>query len=173
MILSVSNQVKLFFLMIFSGLLIGFCYDLLRLSRKIIKHKDFFVQVEDFLFWIIVSCGTFLLILGENFGQIRFFCIGGIFFGLLFYWLVFSAFILKILFCVSDFFIKVCFRMIKIFCSPIKILLNIFKPFFRVIRKFFCGHYLFVKRYCYVCNKRSRLKLKRLINNLKIMFKKI
>ena len=107
MILSVNNQVKLFFLMILSGLLIGFFYDLLRLGRKIIKHKDFFVQVEDFLFWIIISGGIFLLILRKNFGQVRFFCIGGIFFGLFFYWIIFSAFVLKILFYISDFFIKV------------------------------------------------------------------
>ena len=173
MILSVTNQVKLFFLMILSGLLIGFFYDLLRLTRKIIKHKDFFVQLEDFLFWIVISGGIFLLILGKNFGQVRFFCIGGIFFGLFFYWFVFSAFVSKILFCISIFFIKLFFTAIKIIFFPFKILLNIFKPFFLVIRNFFSGCYLSSKKYFYICNKRSRLKLKRLINNLKIMFKKI
>ena len=173
MILSVTNQVKLFFLMILSGLLIGFFYDLLRLSRKIIRHNDFVIQLEDFLFWIIVSGGIFLFILGKNFGQVRFFCIGGIFFGLFFYWLVFSAFILKILFCISVFFIKVFFTAAKIFFFPVKILLNIFKPLFSVIKKFFYRWRLFAKKYFCICNKRSRLKLKRMINNLKIIFKKI
>lgn len=173
MILSVSNQVKLFFLMILSGLLIGFFYDLLRLGRKIIKHKNFFVQVEDFLFWIIISGGIFLLILRNNFGQIRFFCIGGIFFGLFFYWIVFSAFVLKILFCISDFFIKVFEMTLKIIFLPMRILLNIFKPVFFIVKKFFFGWYMFIKKYFYVCDKRSKLKLKRLIDSLKIMFKKI
>ncbi len=173
MILSVNNQVKLFFLMILSGLLIGFLYDLLRLGRKIIKHKDFFVQVEDFLFWIIISGGIFLLILGKNFGQIRFFCIGGIFFGLFFYWIVFSAFVLKMLFCISDFFIRIFFAVIKIFFFPVGMLLNIFKPFFFIMGKIFFSCYMFVKKYFCICNKRSKLKLKRLVDNLKIMFKKI
>ena len=173
MIVSVSGQIKLFLLMILSGILTGLLYDFIRLLRRLIKHKNFFVQAEDLLFWLIISIGIFLLLLEKNFGQVRFFCVAGIFLGMFFYWGVFSSFVLKILFCVGDFFIKAFLRALKICLWPLKILFNLLRPFFLVIKKFFYNLYLRIKKYFYICDKRAKLKTKSWLKNLKIMFKKI
>ena len=52
MILSMGSQVKLFLLTILLGVITGFIYDLIKTLRKILKHNNFMIQVEDFLFWI-------------------------------------------------------------------------------------------------------------------------
>ena len=58
-----------------SGALITFVYDLLRIFRRIIPHGNFWIGVEDFVFWIWTSFWIFSVLYRENNGSLRLYTI--------------------------------------------------------------------------------------------------
>ena len=59
----------------FSGALITFVYDLLRIFRRMISHGNFWIGMEDFLFWIWTSFWIFSVLYRENDGSLRLYTI--------------------------------------------------------------------------------------------------
>lgn len=55
----------------FSGTLITFVYDLLRIFRRIIPHGNVWIGIEDFFFWIWTSLWIFSVFYRENDGSLR------------------------------------------------------------------------------------------------------
>ncbi len=167
MILSMSNQVKLFLLAILIGLTTGFIYDMIKTIRKIIRHNNFAIQVEDFLFWIIISASTFFIMLNKNSGQIRGYCIGGALFGMLLYSLTLSKFVVSTSVGIVNFFIKIIMNALRIIFLPVKFVIKIIPwQYFIAVKNFF-------QKYLYISNHYAKIKSKRTLNNLKIIFKKI
>jgi spore cortex biosynthesis protein YabQ len=80
MILSIGFQLRLFLLMIITGFVIGFVYDILRIIRRIIKHGKFIANIQDIIYWVIVTIFVFYIIFTYNNGEIRFYSILGVFF---------------------------------------------------------------------------------------------
>lgn len=95
MILSMSNQFILFLMSTALGFISGFIYDLFRVFRRIIKHNKFFVQLEDFIYWIILALIIFFIILQKNSGEIRAFLFLGFFIGMILYFTTLSRLFLK------------------------------------------------------------------------------
>lgn len=54
------------------GMALVAIYDVLRIFRRIIVHRKFWVAVEDILFWIVAACLVFRMIYQYNDGTIRF-----------------------------------------------------------------------------------------------------
>ena len=96
MILPVYEQLRLFFITILYGLCLGFFYDVLRFFRKMIYHNSVLNQLEDIIFWIVASFGMFLLLLVENYGEVRLFMLVGAFGGVCVYFFIISP-VLEIL----------------------------------------------------------------------------
>ena len=167
MILSMSNQVKLFLLAFLIGIATGFIYDMIKTIRKIIYHNNFAIQVEDFLFWIIISGATFFIMLNKNSGQIRSFCIGGALFGMLLYSLTLSKFVVATSVGIVNFLLKIIMNALRIIFLPVKFIIKIIPwHYFVVVKKFF-------QKYLYISNHYAKIKGKRTLSNLKIIFKKI
>ena len=162
MILSMGSQVKLFLLTILIGIITGFIYDLIKTLRKIVNHNNFFVQCEDLLFWVLVSTGIFFIMLNKNSGQIRGFCIIGVFTGMLLYGILFSSIVLKISVGTTNFLIKVMVNSIRIMFFPIRLLMKILS-----------GPLSFIKKNLHALNQYIKIKLKRALDSIKIIFKKI
>jgi len=76
-----------------TGITTGFIYDLLRMKRRVLKTRTFFVSVEDVLFWIVSAILVFITAYISNQGEIRLYffmamAIGiSIYFGLLSRWI--------------------------------------------------------------------------------------
>lgn len=81
MILSVSSQVYVFLLCVSIGLLAGLFYDFFKIIRASFEHKNFFVQVEDLIYWLIITFLSFLILLHKNNGEIRLYGFIGLVFG--------------------------------------------------------------------------------------------
>ncbi len=68
---------------------LGFClrmgYDLFLIFRKICRHRHFWVNAEDFLFWMTGSILMFGLLFQENSGTPRFFALLGVMAGMILY----------------------------------------------------------------------------------------
>ena len=69
----------------FSGIVITFVYDLIRIFRRMIPHGNFWIGIEDFLFWLWTSFWIFSVFYRENDGTLRLYTILMLIFGMLIY----------------------------------------------------------------------------------------
>ena len=67
------------------GIFITFIYDLLRIFRRVVPHRNFFVSAEDLLFWIYCGGEVFLLMYHESDGTLRWFAVLGALVGMYLY----------------------------------------------------------------------------------------
>ncbi len=67
----IREEVSIFIEAAWQGMLIAVCYDALRILRRVIKHKDIIVNIEDYLFWVIVGIAVFSMIFQNNDGVVR------------------------------------------------------------------------------------------------------
>lgn len=122
MILSLQEQGRLFLLTILMGGTLGLIYDCLRVFRRIVRHNTLWLQLEDGLFWLAAVFLVFGVMLRANGGEIRFFCIFGLFGGMGIYFLTVS----RIVIAVSD-------RIIYVVKRAILLLLQIIMTPFRLV----------------------------------------
>lgn len=73
-----------------------FLYDILRIFRRIVPHGNIWIGAEDFLYWMVCTIAVFVMLYQENDGMVRGFAIGGVIFGMIFYYLLLSRFVIKI-----------------------------------------------------------------------------
>lgn len=67
----IQEEVSIFIEAAWQGMLIAVCYDALRVLRRVIKHKDIIVNIEDYIFWVIVGLAVFSMIFQNNDGVVR------------------------------------------------------------------------------------------------------
>lgn len=79
------------------GIIITFVYDWLRVARRVVRHRDFAVSIEDFLFWSWCFVMTFLMLYQENNGILRWFSVIGAALGMFLYRLTVGRFFVKFL----------------------------------------------------------------------------
>lgn len=91
----IVNEALLLLDSLYMGLVIMAAYDVIRLFRRIVRHKNFFVGAEDFVFWIIAGFVVFSLVYSENDGRLRWFIIAGNFLGGIVYEKSFGRFLVK------------------------------------------------------------------------------
>lgn len=92
----IRSQASLFLSSMYIGLLIMASYDILRLLRRIVRHSNIVVGVEDFLFWTVAGFVIFAMIYTENDGALRWFVVVGVYIGAVIYWRSFGTFMVKI-----------------------------------------------------------------------------
>lgn len=68
-----------------TGICITFFYDFFRILRKVIPHTDFFVSLEDFVFWIYCTIQVFILMNAQGDGSLRWFAVLGALLGMFVY----------------------------------------------------------------------------------------
>ncbi len=127
MILSLTGQARLFLATVIIGFCIGAIYDLLRVFRIIVPHKNFLVQLEDLFYWIFVTGLMFYVMLNKNYGEIRAFSIVGALLGMTVYFLTVSKILIKIVVAVVRFILKIIETMIRIILFPLRLIYNLFK----------------------------------------------
>lgn len=69
----------------FAGVLLTAGYDLLRIFRRVISHGNFWIGVEDFIFWTAATFWSFYVLYRENDGNLRMYTIISMVFGMLAY----------------------------------------------------------------------------------------
>ena len=67
------------------GIFITFVYDILRIFRRVVPHKGFFVSLEDLGFWIYCAAEVFLMMYHESDGNLRWFAVIGAMVGMFLY----------------------------------------------------------------------------------------
>ena len=123
----VNTQTLLFIKCAEIGILMGMIYDLIRIFRKLIKHFDWMVQIEDGIYWICCSFIGFGILYMHNYAEIRFFRIIGMILGGILYLCTFSILFMNIATWVIDWLKKIINYIIHIISIPIKWLISLVK----------------------------------------------
>ncbi len=82
---AISFQCQFFLTSVLWGAILLVVYDLLRIARRIKKHKWFTIAAEDLLYWLIAGFFIFRLMYEQNDGIIRGFAILGMGLGMVIY----------------------------------------------------------------------------------------
>lgn len=165
MILSLQGQAQLFLMTVILGGILGLVYDCLRIFRHIVAHKRLWVQIEDGLFWMMAIFFVFVVMLGANNGEIRFFTIFGMFGGMGLYFLTLSHLVIAI----SD---RVIYIMQRILGLLFTIILTPFRLVYLIFRKplrksgIFCGK--IKQKVLHSCNFYAKIKLNKLRRDWKM-----
>ena len=93
----VSSQARLFITSVEIGIIMGIVFDIVRIARKIIRHPNFFVQLEDMLYWVFCGFTGFYMLYICNYADIRPYIFIGIILGATLYFLSFSILFMKIM----------------------------------------------------------------------------
>ncbi len=78
------------------GLVVGFLFDIFRITRKAFKMPNILIYIEDILFWILTGLVLLYTIITFTDGQIRLYMIFTLILGTLIYFLIFSKYIIII-----------------------------------------------------------------------------
>lgn len=89
------NEIDLFLQSAWYGMMLGVSYDALRILRRIIRHKNLIVYIEDYLFWVVWGVILFALIFNYNDGNVRGYVFGAVIIGGWLYTKSFSGFLVK------------------------------------------------------------------------------
>ena len=77
------------------GVVMIFCYDLLRIFRRGVPHGTVWIAVEDMFFWLLSAFVLFRLMYEENDGKLRWFVIMGVLVGMILYNVSFSRLVVR------------------------------------------------------------------------------
>lgn len=91
----IRQETTVFFLAVFHGIGLIFVYDLLRAFRRVFRHGNAAVSVEDFLFWILAAFLTFCFAFLKTDGIIRGYAAVGILLGAVLYHVSVSRYIVS------------------------------------------------------------------------------
>ena len=82
---AISLQCSFFLISVLWGAILLVIYDILRILRRIKKHKWFTIAAEDLLFWLLSAFLVFRLMYDQNDGVIRAFSVLGMGLGMVIY----------------------------------------------------------------------------------------
>ncbi len=124
------NEENLFLLYsIGMGIFITFVYDLLRILRRVIRHNNFFVSLEDFLFWVFCALAVFALMYSMGNGNLRWFAVFGALGGMFVYLKTVSPLFVRV---AAGFFKKVVGIVLR-FCRFLKNRLTVLYKLLKMI----------------------------------------
>ncbi len=112
------------------GAAMAFTYDWLRIVRRVICHSNFFVAIEDILFWFIWTVIVILSIQKYGYGQLRIYIFIGIIVGATLYLTTISCafvFLVSRMLCVVKKCVEIPNKMLKNGVKRVKIKISLCK----------------------------------------------
>jgi spore cortex biosynthesis protein YabQ len=129
--LGIITELRFFIISVLWGALVLLAYDILRILRRIIRHNEVVVAIQDIIFWIIASIFIFAMIYIKNDGIIRGFSVMGMTIGMVAYHYILSDMIVMlvsrlILLVLRPFYVAMGFILkgLKVLGNKIKTLTN-------------------------------------------------
>ena len=92
-----AEQIKVFLLLVGTGMLAGFCFDVNRVVRDTLKFKKAGTYLGDIFFWLIITSLAFYLLLNQNSGEVRVYVFVGLALGALLYMQLLSRYACRML----------------------------------------------------------------------------
>lgn len=117
-----SNIVKEVLLLVHScllGVVLTFIYDGIIILRKLVRHSDIFISLEDLLFWMVCAVSVFYMLYEENNGILRWFAVAGAGVGMLLYKITFSPLVVSVSTKILGFLLRVISEILGIAIKPV------------------------------------------------------
>ena len=105
---------------LYMGIFITFVYDLLRIFRRVVPHRGFFVSAEDLFFWIYCGGEVFLLMYHESDGTLRWFAVLGALAGMFLYRKLVSPYFVKYVTLALNRALKFLGKVLSWLCKPLR-----------------------------------------------------
>lgn len=143
----VTEQTLLFLTSIQIGIFMGIAFDCIRILRKLIKHPNFLVQIEDMLYWVCCGFMAFYMLYICNYAAIRPFIFIGMILGGVLYYLAFSIWFMKLATIAIEYLKRFIAKLIQIIMIPIKAFFDLVKKPLKYINKKWLGYRYRLKMY--------------------------
>ena len=98
---SLTSQFQGFVISVVAGVLLGAYYDIFRIFRTVFRPEKRAVFFQDIFYMLSAAFVTFLLALGVNYGEIRFYILAGEIIGWCLYFLTVGMITIRLFKCVS------------------------------------------------------------------------
>ena len=121
---NIINEVTFFLHSFMMGIVITFMYDGFLILRRLIKHSDILVSLEDMVFWIACAIGVFYMLYEENNGILRWFAVFGAALGMIAYKKSLSALVIRSVSMLIERTFHILFRILRLFLYPFRFLLR-------------------------------------------------
>lgn len=132
-----------------NGAFVTVVYDGLRVFRRIISHGNFFVGVEDLVFWIWTAFWMFSVLYRGNDGELRFYTLLAMALGMIVYHRTISEPLV-------EFLGKIGRKIVKLLCYPLK-MVKIYIIFFgKKLKKSVGGSIIKLSQNRVVCPRRKK-----------------
>ncbi|MCI8293227.1 MAG: hypothetical protein HFH53_06800 [Hespellia sp.] len=79
----IEKEAAIFFCACLSGGIVVFAYEIIKVFRRLIRHSDIAVNIEDFFYWIFMSVYLFDQMYCTTYGVIRWYFVLGVVLGVL------------------------------------------------------------------------------------------
>ena len=93
---AIGREAQFFFYAVGEGVGLVLFYDVFRILRRIVRHGNVWVGLEDIVYWVLCTIAVFLLLHEKNDGMVRAFAFMGISIGIVIYYLLFSRYVIKL-----------------------------------------------------------------------------
>lgn len=166
MILSMKEQIYLFFCAVAFGVADFLLYDFIRILRLAFKHSFNIIQAEDALFWFVSAVFFYKMLIYLNEGEVRFYIVMGFFMGGIIYHFSFS----QIIMCVANEIISV---IRKVFSIIAGILLFPLRLCLKTVEKPFIFVCFSIKKLLILSSNCAKIKTKQTVKKLSVKRKSV
>lgn len=140
------REINVFLSALINGITTGFIYDLLRMKRRALKTRSFFVSVEDVLFWIVAALLVFITAYISNQGEIRLYFFLALILGISIYFWLFSRWVTQIITLIIKTVIWPVAMLIKFLRPPVNRLIAMIGKVTQKTGKRFHNYHLIARR---------------------------
>lgn len=116
------------------GVLVTVFYDVLRIFRRVVRHGNLLISIEDLFYWVIVAISVFYLMHKENNGMLRWFAILGAGIGMLVYKRFISSLLVDAVSRLLLFLLKYFGKAFYLLFTPIRFFVRRLKKSMRIIK---------------------------------------
>lgn len=127
-------EIHVFLSTVYGGLISGFIYDIYRTIRYYSKPRKLVTYLGDLTFWTLTASIFFIILIKNNWGEIRGYTLLGFFMGILIYNKIFSLFLYPICLKSGKILKDILSGVFGILFYPVKLLKNT-SPFFKKIKR--------------------------------------
>lgn len=116
------------------GLELAVCYDALLILRNVLKHKNIFVYIEDFFYWMFCALFVFEHLYEIGDGHVRWYMALGVGIGMLAYKLTVSKWLVKGVTFILNKLFWILGKILNVIIAPIKVFLRKIRKIMRFLK---------------------------------------
>lgn len=121
---TIFSEGSLLLISIVFGIALMLVYDVLRIFRRLVRHGTIALALEDIVYWTACAIGVFAMLYWENGGQLRWYVLAGVAFGMLVENAFVSPWVVRLFVKILRFILRILGKIFRVVEKPGKIVLH-------------------------------------------------